>query len=403
MLCASLGSCQASSRPARGGLGRSDLRRSACWRGRCRGSPLRRRRTLRLSRVASCRGRGRRTSRRPPPQPASRSDDARIVSAAGDRAPAPPPWPVQRRDERREHPVGEQAEAAEVGEARALAEARQARDVEARLHPLERQGAVEAQLGLRLAVPDRPHPRLQFGPHRLGEEPAQLRQQVEAGAVDDVVVAATVRGAGRRSPSDSSTPLVRGARVDRARRARTAALLPRQPRDHGRVEDAAVAVLDEVPPRLQVELRPVDVVGVGEDAVLEEALAAAQRQGRRVDGDLRLAAAAPAGRPAPRARSRRRRRSPRRPRGRRAGGRTRRAASRSGGRAARPPGRAGRRGGRRGRSAAAPARQAASARRPRRPRPRSPSARCAASSVTATTRPRSVVTPSVARSSTQPR
>ena len=51
------------------------------------------------------------------------------------------------------------------------------------------------------------------------------------------------------------------------------------------VEDAAVAVLDEVAPAFEVEGRPADVVGIGEDAVLEEALAAAQRQQRRVDGD----------------------------------------------------------------------------------------------------------------------
>src|SRR5882672_7591530 len=51
------------------------------------------------------------------------------------------------------------------------------------------------------------------------------------------------------------------------------------------VEDAAVAVLDEVAPGGLVERLPLDLVGIGEDAVLEEALAAAHRQHRGVDGE----------------------------------------------------------------------------------------------------------------------
>ena len=115
----------------------------------------------------------------------------------------------QRREERGEDAVGEQAEAAEVGEARALAEAGEAGDVEARLEPVEGEGAVEAQLGPRLALPDRPDARLQFGPHRLGEEAAQLGQEVEAGAVDDVLVVGDRRPGGGLQRQLDPLPLAR--------------------------------------------------------------------------------------------------------------------------------------------------------------------------------------------------
>ena len=179
-------------------------------------------------------------------------------------------------------------------------------------------------------------------------------------------------------------------------------ILAGQPRDHAGVEDAAVAVLDEVPPAFEVERLPADVVGVGEDAVLEEALAAAQRQGRRVDRD-----------PRPRAQGTQ---EDERREGALAAADDRHVDLAVGGQAgelaaARVAVEDARLGGRVVREGAVDAgagqQQGAAGELPRRPvlaaldsttqRSR------AASSETATTRPRIVVTPSVARSSTQPR
>ncbi len=160
--------------------------------------------------------------------------------------------------------------------------------MEARLEALEGERAVEAQLDAGLAVPDRAGPFLEFGPDRLGEEAAELGEEVEAGAVDDVLVVGDRGPGGGLQRQLDPLPLARRRQVDGAPELERAALLPRQAPDHGRVEDAAVAVLDEVLAALQVEVGPADVVGIGEDAVLEEALATAQRQHRRVDGDPRL-------------------------------------------------------------------------------------------------------------------
>src|ERR1700722_9001014 len=55
-----------------------------------------------------------------------------------------------------------------------------------------------------------------------------------------------------------------------------------------RVEDPAIAVLDEVAAQLEAQRAPLDVVGIGEDAVLQEALAATQRQSGRVDREFGL-------------------------------------------------------------------------------------------------------------------
>ena len=85
-------------------------------------------------------------------------------------------------------------------------------------------------------------------------------------------------------------PRRRRADVGDAAGDEAAALVVGDRRQAGRVEDAAVGVLDEVAPRLLVERLPFDRVGVGEDAVLEEALAAAHRQHRRVDREAAVGA-----------------------------------------------------------------------------------------------------------------
>ncbi len=55
--------------------------------------------------------------------------------------------------------------------------------------PSQFQAAADRDLGLRRAVPERPALFFDLVADRVGEEAAQLAQQVEAGAVDDEVVA----------------------------------------------------------------------------------------------------------------------------------------------------------------------------------------------------------------------
>src|ERR1700709_882330 len=89
---------------------------------------------------------------------------------------------------RLQHAVRKQAEGAEVGEAGALAEAGQAGDVEPRAHPLELEVATDRHLAAGGLLPNRAAIALDLLAHRRREEGAQLRQQVEAGAVGDEVV-----------------------------------------------------------------------------------------------------------------------------------------------------------------------------------------------------------------------
>ena len=54
------------------------------------------------------------------------------------------------------------------------------------------------------------------------------------------------------------------------------------------IEDPAIAVLDEVATQLEAQRAPVDVVGIGEDAILQKALATTQRQAGGVDREFGL-------------------------------------------------------------------------------------------------------------------
>src|SRR4051794_16699444 len=154
---------------------------------------------------------------------------------------------------RLQHAVGEQAEGAEVGEARALAEAGEAGDVDPRTHPFELEVATDRHLAAGGLIPNRAATALDLLAHRRREERAQLRQQVEAGAVGDEVVLPAARPDGRLELEPH--PLARGGRADVGDAAgdEATALVIGDRRQTGWVEDAAVGVLDEVTPGLLVE------------------------------------------------------------------------------------------------------------------------------------------------------
>src|ERR1700741_342898 len=85
------------------------------------------------------------------------------------------------RQQRLQHPIGEQPEGAEVGEPGALAETGQAGELEARLHSAQLQVAPDRPLGPRRGVPELAVPAPDLAARLGREEVAQLRQQVEPG------------------------------------------------------------------------------------------------------------------------------------------------------------------------------------------------------------------------------
>ena len=89
----------------------------------------------------------------------------------------PANWAPNSASKRLQHAIRQQAEAAEVGEAGALAEAAEAGDVHTRPHSLEFQAAADRYLGLRRAVPERAALFFDFVADRVGKRPRSWRSR----------------------------------------------------------------------------------------------------------------------------------------------------------------------------------------------------------------------------------